>query len=440
MPDSKIIAFPPGFRMMAGNTFRRSKWDTVDDQIAPPHRQSFSDFDRAQQQRAGNMVGFNCLHYNRGYNEDSLARHYMPEKGFIDSSCPDGVRAEIMFPTCWNGELDSPNHADHVAYPRDARNGPCPPGFDQRLPGLFYETVYVTSKFINFKGQYVFANGDPTGYGYHGDFFSAWEGSTLQDAIDNVACTNPLSTGEQSKCPVFDIKDDVECVDCKMETPEGLRDEKLSLVDTLPGNVQVFAGPGWADPPAPPTIPIPTPPSVPNSISATTPVSSILPSGQPAVPAPRNESTTVATEVAGTGTAIIPGSVFASATTTEPSIVASPLASTGLPVPPAGYTPSSPSIPPYLNTSGPPDPPPTSSPASSSSSLEPTASMQSILSYSTDAAGLVVEWVILQEIETTTVYVDSAGRPTLPPVSSPTFPAQPVKRHRHRHNHVRAHL
>lgn len=38
--------------------------------------------------------------------------------GFPNIKCPDGLRAQIFFPSCWNGvDLDSPDHKSHVVYP-----------------------------------------------------------------------------------------------------------------------------------------------------------------------------------------------------------------------------------------------------------------------------------------------------------------------------------
>ena len=54
--------------------------------------------------------------------------------------CPDGLRGEIRFPSCWDGvNLDSPTHNTHVAYPIDNESGPCPAGYPVRIVTLFYE-------------------------------------------------------------------------------------------------------------------------------------------------------------------------------------------------------------------------------------------------------------------------------------------------------------
>lgn len=369
--------------MMAGNTFKRAMWESVESQEQPPTRKTWTDFNKEQQYRAGYMNGFNCLHYGIGHNEDALARHEMPDKDFLDSNCPDGLRAELMFPTCWNGELDSDNHQDHVAYPTSARNGPCPEGFEQRLPALFFETIYQTPLFKDFKGQFIFANGDPTGFGYHGDFISAWEGTVLQDAIDNPRCTNGNSNGEQSACPVLEIKSDDEILNCKMETPEALQKENLDLVERLPGNVAVAGGPGWAPMPSHPAAPAPTASASNSSASSTN--------------------------------------------------LQSPSGSVGLPTPSSEDTALSPTAPFYSNTSSTSEVPSESVTAAPTVST-PTDNVIPVTSTSTDASGAVVQWVVLEDIETTTVYVDTAGRPTQPPAASvPTAVRHPVKRHRHKH-------
>lgn len=108
-------------------------------------------------------LGFNCLNYNTA-PEGSLYRHFLPPKSYLDANCLDGVRFELMFPSCWNGkDIDSANHKDHVAYPDLVMDGVCPDGFETKLPGLFYETIWNTYAFNGVDGQFVLANGDILG-------------------------------------------------------------------------------------------------------------------------------------------------------------------------------------------------------------------------------------------------------------------------------------
>ena len=118
----------------------------------------------SQDLRAQRALGFNCLNYAKGSDEPSLFRHSMPDKAFLDANCADGVRLELMFPSCWNGELDGgKEHRSHVAFPDGVMVGNCPEGFDRRLVSLFYETIVATDQFKGKNGKFVFSNGDPTG-------------------------------------------------------------------------------------------------------------------------------------------------------------------------------------------------------------------------------------------------------------------------------------
>jgi hypothetical protein len=146
--------------MIAGNTNQRNFTYPVPDiqkslwNVAPYNTQAFLE------QAA---IGFNCLDYSKT-PEGSLYRHFLPDKAYLDANCVDGVRFELMFPSCWDGV--NPTSADqksHVAYPSEVMTGDCPKGFPIRLPSLFYETIWNTYEFIGQSGQFVISNGDPTG-------------------------------------------------------------------------------------------------------------------------------------------------------------------------------------------------------------------------------------------------------------------------------------
>jgi hypothetical protein len=60
---------------------------------------------------------------------------------FPSTPCPGGIRATVIFPSCWDGvNLDSPDHQSHVAYSpgSEALGGlagdKCPEGFPVRIP------------------------------------------------------------------------------------------------------------------------------------------------------------------------------------------------------------------------------------------------------------------------------------------------------------------
>ncbi|OAP64637.1 hypothetical protein AYL99_00609 [Fonsecaea erecta] len=248
-----VVAFPQNFRMIAGNSLKRAFYGPVPD----PQMSFWTDSDKTQQALMEKALGFNCLNYQLP-PEGAREYHYLRNKTFLDATCADGVRAEIMFPSCWNGkDLDSANHTTHVAYPDAIQNGRCPEGYPVHIPALFYETIYQTNLFNGTEGEFTFANGDPTGYGYHGDFMCAWDDGVLQNAIDDPACNLPLgAAGNQDDCPIFKLQNVDDGTQCQMEVPEVLQTEKINFVQQLPGNVQVQAGP------APATIgPIPGAPS-----------------------------------------------------------------------------------------------------------------------------------------------------------------------------------
>jgi hypothetical protein len=87
---------------------------------------------------------------------------------------------------CWNGkDLDSPDHRAHMAYPTRYNGGDCPATHPVRLPAIFFEAFYSVDKFPHGEGRqpFVLSNGDPTGYGLHGDFVSFSKIMTLNDDI-----------------------------------------------------------------------------------------------------------------------------------------------------------------------------------------------------------------------------------------------------------------
>lgn len=164
-PDKGVKAFPNGFRMVAGDSNRRNySIGSRNFKDADPEKSLWAMLgETSQEDLAQRAVGFNCLDYNKT-PEGALVRHYLPEKGYLDGNCPDGIRLELMFPSCWNGkDLDSANHKSHVAYPDLITDGWCPKGFDTKLPSLMFEIIYETNKFKGIPGEFVMANGDAQG-------------------------------------------------------------------------------------------------------------------------------------------------------------------------------------------------------------------------------------------------------------------------------------
>lgn len=155
----KIEAFPNGFQMIAGSNYNRNT------SIPDPDTNPLGPWpDDDQDVRGERALGFNCLNYAKGNDEPSLFRHSMPDKSYLDANCADGVRLELMFPSCWNGENDGgKDHKSHVAYPDSVMTGNCPEGYDRRLVSLFYETIIATDSYKDKSGKFVFSNGDMKG-------------------------------------------------------------------------------------------------------------------------------------------------------------------------------------------------------------------------------------------------------------------------------------
>lgn len=221
---------------MAGDTTRRNFSGPIPD-LPKSLWQGAQESQSSLEEKA---LGFNCLDYAIN-PEASLSRHQLPEKDYLDANCPDGIRAELMFPSCWNGkDVDSPDHKSHMAYPSLVMDGVCPEGFETRLVSLFFETIWNTAAYKGIEGTFSFSNGDPTGNGYHGDFIAGWDPDFLQQAVDT--CTNP--SGEVEDCDLFDLQSEDDQTKCHFDVPSQLRDEDVHVnTRGIPGNVQIQWGP-----------------------------------------------------------------------------------------------------------------------------------------------------------------------------------------------------
>jgi len=74
-----------------------------------------------------------------------------------------------------------------MAFPAigDYNTGVCPESHPVAIYSVFYEFFFDTSSYTDFN-RWVYAMGDPTGYGLHGDFINGW---TDQTALENAMST-----------------------------------------------------------------------------------------------------------------------------------------------------------------------------------------------------------------------------------------------------------
>ncbi|KAH9885182.1 WSC domain-containing protein [Xylariomycetidae sp. FL2044] len=210
-----LITFPKDFRMIAGDPMLRNYTESSPEQRA---------------------VSFVCL------GVDGPQTPELPKQ-----NCPNGLRAQLVFPSCWDGQnLDSADHRSHMAYPSMVDSGFCPPTHPRRFITLFYEVVWSVDEFKDqWYGDaqpFVFANGDPEGYGYHGDFLNGWHTDVLQKAIDE--CTDP--SGVVEKCGAFTFRADEDMTGCKV-APR-VAEETTGVLAALPGCNPIQAGPEPAIP------------------------------------------------------------------------------------------------------------------------------------------------------------------------------------------------
>ncbi|TFK33440.1 hypothetical protein BDQ12DRAFT_766806 [Crucibulum laeve] len=210
-------AFPDDFRMLSGS----------------PTLRTYDSTSFAQQ-----AVTFLCLDFN------GVTTKY---NNIPDKECPSGIRAQINFPSCWDGKnLDSTDHKSHVAFKSGGPDsGSCTdPKFPVTLPRIFMEVYWGSQDFDQFRSQamtpnqpFVYSYGDRTGYGYHADFLNGWDSGVLQRAVDGCTC-NDFGDTDGSVQPtccaqkgIFTLKQNQNCYITK-----SVDEQTTGTLPKLPGN------------------------------------------------------------------------------------------------------------------------------------------------------------------------------------------------------------
>ncbi|KIJ30514.1 hypothetical protein M422DRAFT_234799 [Sphaerobolus stellatus SS14] len=229
-----LTAFPPGFRMITGDPKRRSlqfPWGMANqDQL---------------RQRAIEWV---CLTTGGA----QLSDNFDSGAGFPSTDCIGGFNARLQMPNCWDGvNLDSPDHISHTAFMSTLDNGVCPPDHPVALMTILFEVTwdvhsFVTSGKWNPNTQpwpFVYANGDPTGYGWHGDFYNGWPDGLLQVAIDqcNTPSNSDQMNGVTEACPLLTVLPVDQVTECKRASV--VNEPVSGILTKLPGCNPIQRGP-----------------------------------------------------------------------------------------------------------------------------------------------------------------------------------------------------
>ncbi|KAK0639835.1 hypothetical protein B0T16DRAFT_440164 [Cercophora newfieldiana] len=216
---AKTTSFKPGFRMVAGDPALRAK---------------------------SNAFPGIC-HRCNGNGEGGAPCDSRDTSEFPTKVCPGGIRATIIFPTCWDGKnLDSPDHRSHMAYTpnRAALAGAsCPTTHPVRVPQVMYEIMLDTKQFNDpkyfgsGKQPFVYSFGDSVGHGQHGDYLFGWKDDSLQRAMDELGKNGCSTDTCSSVLKIQDKKDILACtIPSRVHESVGVQGEWLQ---SLPGNVVV---------------------------------------------------------------------------------------------------------------------------------------------------------------------------------------------------------
>lgn len=172
--NEPVYEFPPGFRMLSGSA----------------ERSTFNASDSSNQ-----AIRYKCLDYSAPDQPETNA--------FPTNNCPDGLRLEVYFPSCWDGVNNWLEGSAHVAFPEGEynSNGTCPTSHPKRLVGVFYEFIFQDD-YDYVEGARVLATGDNVGYSLHGDFTNGWPEGFFQKIFDYPGTTCAVTFSVED-CPAI---------------------------------------------------------------------------------------------------------------------------------------------------------------------------------------------------------------------------------------------
>jgi hypothetical protein len=105
----------------------------------------------------------------------------------IPTNCPAGTQVafSVVFPWCWNGQLDSSNHRDHVVYPKRLPGSEstltCPTSHPTQLPRYTLSLWYSVVAGDNMNNWSLSSDmGMTPGTSAHADWFGAWDQGVLE--------------------------------------------------------------------------------------------------------------------------------------------------------------------------------------------------------------------------------------------------------------------
>ena len=143
----KVTAFPPNFRMIAGNSKATSEADSP---------------------KLGREIYWGCSN-----NSPDV-------KSAAPINCSTGaITLHIGFPNCWDGVI-TPNETSHVRYPSSYK---CPAGFTTVLPRVTFRLEYPVG---TSSAAVTLASGPY--YTAHADFWNTWDQTGLQTLVNR--CLN----------------------------------------------------------------------------------------------------------------------------------------------------------------------------------------------------------------------------------------------------------